>query len=70
MRQTQGQQLAAIKTAWQVRNDERKQALGHIRERIPRMKQARHFRRGRSNKDDDLYRRPPQKPDPGQGGPS
>ncbi len=72
LRNTQARQLAVIKTAWQGRNDERKQALGHIRERAARMKQARHFRRGRSIKDDDLYRRPPQKPDPGQGnqGPS
>jgi Relaxase/Mobilisation nuclease domain len=67
LRQEQGRQLAELKARWQIRNDERKQALGPIRERVKRMKQARHYRRGRSIKDDDLYRRPPQKPDPGQG---
>jgi len=70
LRQTQDKQKTDLKAAWQTRNAERKEALGPIRERAPRMRQARHHRRGRSIKDDDLFRRPPQKPDPGQGGPS
>jgi hypothetical protein len=70
LRQTQDRQKAELKAAWQTRNAERKEALGPIRERAPRMRQARHHRRGRSIKDDDLFRRPPRKPDPGQGGPS
>lgn len=68
LRQTQGQQKAELKTKWQARNAERDQELAPIRERAAKYRQARHFRRGRSIKDDDLYRRPPQKPDPGQGG--
>ncbi len=70
LRQTQSQQRAELKTAWQGRNAERKEALAPIQERAARMKQARHYRRGRSIKDDDLYRRRPPKPDPGQDGPS
>jgi hypothetical protein len=72
LRQEQGRQLAEIKARWRVRNAERTQELGPIRERVKRMKQARHYRRGRSIKDDDRFRRPRPKPDPGQGnqGPS
>jgi len=68
LRQTQDQQKAELKAKWQVRNNERGEELAPIRERAAKYRQARHFRRGRSIKDDDLYRRPPQKPDPGQGG--
>lgn len=67
LRHEQAQQKAELKARWKVRNDERTQALGPIRERVKRYRQARHYRRGRSIKDDDTFRRPPQKPDPGQG---
>ncbi|PZR93923.1 MAG: hypothetical protein DLM68_00330 [Hyphomicrobiales bacterium] len=68
LRQTQAAQQTELKMKWQVRNNERDQELAPVRERAAKYRQARHFRRGRSIKDDDLYRRPPQKPDPGQGG--
>jgi hypothetical protein len=70
LRQRQQTEKAAHQTAWQARNAERRQVLGPIKERAASYRQARHFRRGRSIKDDDLYRRRPPKPDPGQGGPS
>jgi hypothetical protein len=70
LRQRQQAEKAELQTAWKGRNAERAQALGPIRERATSYRQARHHRRGRSIKDDDLYRRPPRKPDPGQGGPS
>ncbi len=70
LRQRQQTEKAELRTAWQARNAERVQALGPIKERAASYRQARHFRRGRSIKDDDLYRRRPPKPDPGQGGPS
>ncbi|MGH6794676.1 MAG: relaxase/mobilization nuclease domain-containing protein, partial [Methylocella sp.] len=68
LKKIQAAQRVELKAKWQVRNDERTQALGPIKERAKKYRQARHFRRGRSIKDDDLFRRPPQKPDPGQGG--
>ena len=70
LRQKQAAQKTELQTAWQGRNAEREQVLGPIQERAASYRQARHFRRGRSIKDDDLFRRPPQRPDPGQGGPS
>ena len=70
LRQKQAAQKTELQTAWQGRNAEREQVLGPIKERAASYRQARHFRRGRSIKDDDLFRRPPQKPDPGQAGPS
>jgi hypothetical protein len=70
LRQRQQTEKAAHQTAWRTRNAERVQALGPIKERAASYRQARHFRRGRSIKDDDLFRRRPPKPDPGQGGPS
>jgi len=66
LRETQGAQQAEYKAAWQVRKAEREQALAPIRERAARMQQARHYRRGRSIKDDDRFgRRKTRPPGPG-----